>query len=95
MSTADVTATPVAIIGMACRLPGAANLEEYWRLIIEGRSAVVEVPAERLDQALYFDPQRGVRGKTYSKRAALLADRRFNEVRCPISPELRSPPRDR
>ena len=40
---------------MACRLPGADNLDEFWRLLIEGRSAVAELPADRLDQELYYD----------------------------------------
>ena len=50
---------PLAIIGMGCRLPGADNLDEYWRLVIEGRSAVCELPADRLDQDMYYDPQIG------------------------------------
>ena len=27
---------PLAITGMACRLPGAEDLEEYWRLLSGG-----------------------------------------------------------
>jgi hypothetical protein len=48
-------AAPIAIIGMACRFPGAPNLDEYWRLIREGRSAVSEVPADRWDPDLFYD----------------------------------------
>ena len=66
-SAADNTNLPLAIVGMACRLPGADNLDEYWQLIVEGRSAIAELPADRLDQELYFDPRQGVRGKSYSK----------------------------
>ncbi len=79
---------PIAIIGMACRLPGAANLDEYWRLLETGGSAVVEIPPERFDQRLYYDPRKGVRGKAYSKLAALLADRRFDRSKCPIPASL-------
>ncbi len=61
---------PLAIVGMACRLPGADNLDQYWQLLIEGRSAVVELPPDRLDQDMYYDPEVGVRGKTYSKLGA-------------------------
>jgi hypothetical protein len=32
-----VTNEPVAIVGMACRLPGAADLEAFWRMLDEGR----------------------------------------------------------
>ncbi len=79
---------PLAIVGMACRLPGADNLEEYWQLISEGRSAIAEVPAELLDQDLYFDPRKGVRNKTYSKLAALVKSKEFRHDQCPISQEL-------
>ncbi len=45
---------PIAIVGMACRLPGATDLESYWRLITEGRSAVTEVPASRWDVDRFY-----------------------------------------
>jgi len=34
----------VAVVGMACRFPGAKDIEEYWRLLEEGRSAIRKVP---------------------------------------------------
>ena len=37
----------IAVIGMSARFPGAKNLDEYWRLLIEGRSATGERPAGR------------------------------------------------
>ena len=77
---------PLAIVGMACRLPGADNLDQYWRLLIEGRSAVVELPPDRLDQDMYYDPEVGVRNKTYSKLGALVSSRQFDHARCPIDP---------
>ncbi|PQO44279.1 type I polyketide synthase [Blastopirellula marina] len=84
----DRTDIPVAIVGMACRLPGAANLNEYWQLISEGRSAVGEVPADRLNREIYYHPDKGVRGKTYSTKAAVLTDRTFNRDRCPLPQDL-------
>jgi acyl transferase domain-containing protein len=39
----------IAIVGMACRFPGAPDLDAYWRLLIEGRCAVDHFgPAEAL-----------------------------------------------
>ncbi len=32
----------IAIVGMACRFPGAENVAAFWRLLDEGRSAVTE-----------------------------------------------------
>ncbi len=85
----DHSDVPLAIIGMACRLPEAENLEQYWRLIVEGRTAIAQVPPERFDEQLYFDPAKGVRGKSYSKLAALLSNRDFDAQRCPIDEGLR------
>jgi iturin family lipopeptide synthetase A len=38
---------PIAIVGLACRLPGAAGAGEFWDLVRAGRCAVVEMPPER------------------------------------------------
>jgi acyl transferase domain-containing protein len=39
---------PIAIVGMACRLPGGSSTPEaYWRFIVNGGDAVSRVPAER------------------------------------------------
>ncbi|UED82967.1 type I polyketide synthase [Streptomyces profundus] len=57
---------PVAVIGMSCRFPGARNVDDYWKLLREGRAAPVgEVPAGRFDLDLSpeererFRPRRG------------------------------------
>ena len=33
---------PIAIIGMACRFPGANDIEAFWRLLETGKNAVAE-----------------------------------------------------
>ncbi|MEV6771940.1 SDR family NAD(P)-dependent oxidoreductase [Nocardia sp. NPDC051030] len=38
---------PVAVVGMACRLPGVADLDGFWRLLGEGRATVGAAPAPR------------------------------------------------
>ncbi|MGV9381913.1 acyltransferase domain-containing protein [Nonomuraea sp. NPDC003707] len=40
---------PVAVVGVGCRLPGAAGPEEFWRLLAEGHDATHEVPPGRWD----------------------------------------------
>ncbi|MEV7020347.1 SDR family NAD(P)-dependent oxidoreductase, partial [Streptomyces sp. NPDC093991] len=37
----------IAVVGVSCRLPGAATPEEFWRMLADGRSAVGQVPAGR------------------------------------------------
>ena len=33
---------PIAIVGMACKFPGAPDLESFWQLLVEGGNAVTE-----------------------------------------------------
>ena len=33
---------PIAIVGMACRFPGAPDLGSFWRLLVEGKNSVTE-----------------------------------------------------
>jgi acyl transferase domain-containing protein/thioesterase domain-containing protein/pyruvate/2-oxoglutarate dehydrogenase complex dihydrolipoamide acyltransferase (E2) component/non-ribosomal peptide synthetase component F/aryl carrier-like protein len=37
----------VAVVGMSARFPGAANAEEFWGLLREGKSGLTEVPQDR------------------------------------------------
>ncbi|MFE6286675.1 SDR family NAD(P)-dependent oxidoreductase [Streptomyces sp. NPDC057877] len=47
---------PVAIIGMAGRLPGSGDLAGFWTDLLGGRDLVTEVPGDRWDHRLYHDP---------------------------------------
>ncbi|WP_440899543.1 beta-ketoacyl synthase N-terminal-like domain-containing protein, partial [Actinosynnema sp.] len=39
---------PIAVVGMACRLPGdVASPDDLWRLLTQGRDATAPVPADR------------------------------------------------
>ncbi|MDE2797260.1 MAG: beta-ketoacyl synthase N-terminal-like domain-containing protein, partial [Gemmatimonadota bacterium] len=38
----SVSDQPIAIIGMACRFPGASNISAFWRLLEDGGNAVSE-----------------------------------------------------
>ena len=37
----------VAIVGMACRFPGANDTDEFWKLLEEGECHIKEIPDER------------------------------------------------
>lgn len=71
---ADAPFAPIAIVGIACRVPGAESPEALWALLERGGEAVGEVPAGRWDQASYHDSEPGTPGKTYSSRAGYLPD---------------------
>ncbi|MGJ7907987.1 SDR family NAD(P)-dependent oxidoreductase [Actinopolyspora sp. H202] len=57
----------IAIIGLAGRYPEARTVDEFWANLAAGRDSVTEIPAERWDQAVYFDPDPDAPGKTYSR----------------------------
>ncbi|KAJ0414363.1 hypothetical protein BJY00DRAFT_318849 [Aspergillus carlsbadensis] len=39
--------TAIAVVGMACKFPGADSLDEYWKLLDEGRSMCAPAPEDR------------------------------------------------
>lgn len=52
------TAEPIAIIGIGCRLAGDVTTPaDFWRFLLDGRSAVRQVPAERWEPYLRRDPR--------------------------------------
>ena len=68
-------ATPVAVIGMACRLPGGIDSpERLWEALLRGDDMVTEVPGDRWAIDEYYDPEPGVPGRTVSKWGAFLGD---------------------
>ena len=47
----------LAVVGMACRMPGSADTpESFWDVLIEGRDTHTTVPADRFDLEAHFDP---------------------------------------
>ncbi len=71
----DKTVTPIAVIGMACRLPGGIDSpERLWEALLRGDDLVTEVPPERWDSEEYYDPEPGVPGRSVSKWGAFLDD---------------------
>ncbi len=67
--------TPVAVIGMACRLPGGIDSpEQLWEALLRGDDLVTEVPPDRWDADEYYDPEPGVPGRSVSKWGAFLDD---------------------
>ncbi|KAF3469293.1 SDR family NAD(P)-dependent oxidoreductase [Streptomyces sp. Tu 3180] len=52
----------IAVIGMSGRFPQARTVDEFWRLLAEGREAVTPIPAHRLGNWAGVAGARDVRG---------------------------------
>jgi acyl transferase domain-containing protein len=46
----------VAIVGMACVLPGAPDVEAFWANVVDGVDSVTEVPTSRWVHETHYDP---------------------------------------
>jgi polyketide synthase PksL len=78
----------IAIVGLAGRYPQAENLQEFWKNLQNGRDSITEIPSERWDHTLYYDPDRSKLGKSYSKWGGFIADvDKFDPLFFNISPK--------
>ncbi|WP_437089596.1 aminotransferase class I/II-fold pyridoxal phosphate-dependent enzyme [Streptomyces sp. enrichment culture] len=59
---------------MACRLPGAANLNQYWRLLTDPRPQFARVPDERWRAAAFLGESFRDASAAYTDTMALLPD---------------------
>ncbi len=64
---------PIAIIGMGCRVPGAANPESFWQLLHNGVDAISEVPSDRWDGDAFYNPDPEAIGKIATRWGGFLS----------------------
>ncbi|MEJ2417342.1 MAG: type I polyketide synthase, partial [Exilibacterium sp.] len=88
----------IAIIGMSGRFPGADSVEEFWKNLVEGYDAVVEIPAYRFDWRPYYTTGRLNDGQISAKWCGVInAVDEFDPLFFEISPReaIRMDPRQR
>src|SRR5271154_172052 len=71
---------PIAVVGMGCRFPGGANTPaQYWRLLQDGASGIVQVPSERWDADAFYSDDHTVPGTICSREGGFLTSWRPDE----------------
>jgi acyl transferase domain-containing protein len=76
-----------AIVGMAALLPGAADLDGYWRNLVEGADAISEAPPARMDPQFYDPAQAHRPDRLYCRRGGFVDElATFDPLRFGIMP---------
>ena len=66
---------PIAIVGMASRLPGAEDgLDSFWELLVRETDATCQIPKDRWDADAFFDASPTAPNKASTKRGAFLSE---------------------
>ncbi|BBY05238.1 type I polyketide synthase [Mycobacterium noviomagense] len=65
--------TPIAVVGIDCRFPGAPDKDAFWRLLMGGVVTDTEVPSQRWGIDTYYHPD-GVAGSMNTRRAHFIDD---------------------
>ena len=67
---------PIALIGIGCRFPGDSHdPESFWKLLVSGSDAIVDVPPERWNLKRFYDEDHNKPGKMYIKQGGFLQQR--------------------
>ena len=84
---------PIAVVGVAAIMPDAPTAQDFWANIRTGHYAISDVPTERWDPELYFDPDPySPQDKTYSRIGGWVRDFPWDPMawRLPIPPSVAS-----
>ena len=77
----------VAIIGISCRFPGAANVEEFWKNLSGGVDAIEEIKSDQWRDYNWYNSNLHHEGTSYSKWAGFIRDTdKFDALFFGISP---------
>jgi acyl transferase domain-containing protein/NAD(P)-dependent dehydrogenase (short-subunit alcohol dehydrogenase family) len=82
----ETTPSDIALVGMSAIVPGAGDLRTYWENTLRGFDAITEVPEDRWDWRLYFDPDPRAPDRITSKWGGFLPDVPFDPLRYGMPP---------
>ena len=80
------TATPLAIVGIGCLFPKAADKGTFWTNIKNGTDAIIEVPETHWRSDDYFDADPKSPDKVYAKHGGFLSPVDFNPMEYGVLP---------
>ncbi len=83
---ATVRPSDIAIVGMAAVFPGAATVARFWANTLAGFDAITEVPPDRWDWRMYYDPDPKAPDKIVSKWGGFLPDITFDPLHYGMPP---------
>lgn len=64
---------PIAIVGMACRLPGdVSSPQEFWDMLMAGKDCISDIPASRFDIDEFYDENAEAVGRSYTRRGGFM-----------------------
>ena len=64
--------SPIAVIGMGCRFPGADGPDAFWRMLRDGVDVIREVPPDRWNADAYYDADPEAPGKMNTRWGGFL-----------------------
>ncbi|CAB1461101.1 unnamed protein product [Pleuronectes platessa] len=62
----------IAVVGIGCNFPGGEGLENFWKVLVDGRNCSVPIPKRRFDLSTWYDPDENKAGKSRTAKAALI-----------------------
>ncbi|HEY6947178.1 MAG TPA: beta-ketoacyl synthase N-terminal-like domain-containing protein, partial [Gemmatimonadales bacterium] len=82
--------SPIAVVGVAAIMPDAPDATTFWQNLRDGRYSISDVPAERWDPELYYDPDPAAPDKTYSRIGGWVREYPWEPLtwRLPVPPKV-------
>ena len=62
----------VAVVGISCNFPGGADISEFWQTLASGKNLIQEVPLDRWNHNIFYNPENEKPGKIYAKHGGFI-----------------------
>ncbi|XP_066440823.1 putative uncharacterized protein encoded by LINC00614 [Eleutherodactylus coqui] len=62
----------IAIVGIGCNFPGGEGIDNFWKVLVEGKNCTTEIPEERFNIKHWYDSDSNEPGKICTERAAFM-----------------------